>query len=157
MSYVPKYTSIQEVRYMTRLLSTDDMADAEIAQFIRDAETILEAWAVRDGVDKTTWTPIPTLIDVVATYKASEVTLAGKLQDARLATSESRSGTSMSINADPRIADFKKRAEDTWQAYLATTAHATARARPATLTPVVGYFNEDDWRKTGEEQEWGSS
>lgn len=153
MSYTPKYTSIQEVRYSTRLLTTDDMSDEEVTQHIRAAEAEIESWAKRDGVESATWSPVPTLVDLASMYKASQIALASKKHDGRLASSESRSGSSMTINPDTGPAFYEKKAEKAWQDYLATVSQHTARARAYTPEPVIGYFNEDTWRQTGEENE----
>jgi len=130
------------------------MSDEEVTQHIKAAEAEVEAWAKRDGVDPATWSPVPALVDIASMYKATQITLASKKHDGRLAQSESRSGTSMTMNPDSGPAFYEKKAEKAWQDYLATVSQHTTRARAYTPEPVLSNFKEDDWRELGED-EWG--
>lgn len=144
----PRYTSVQRVRNRTGLLSTDDLTDSTIDMIIEEAEHQIDSWAKRDGVKPESWSPtIPPLVVHTATVKAAEMVLARKQFDGRLASSESRSGASMSTNGNG-VAYLRKEAEKMWQDYLASVNQHTAQARPYTLQPKLGYFKEDDWRKT---------
>jgi hypothetical protein len=130
------------------------MTDEEVLQFIEEAEAKIESWATRDGVDMATWSPtIPVNVTAAATHKASEITIARKQYDARLASSESRSGTSMTLNPKDRIEFYRSQAEEAWTAYLISVTIAAPKSTTFGLTPEAGVFDEETWRYGREEDD----
>jgi hypothetical protein len=128
------------------------MTDEEVLQFIEEAEAKVESWATRDGVDMTTWSPtVPVNVTATATHKASEITIARKQYDGRLASSESRSGTSMTLSPKDRIEYYASQAEEAWTAYLISVAIASPKSVPFTLAPTEEVFDEATWR--GQEED----
>jgi hypothetical protein len=130
------------------------MSDEEVLQFIEEAEAKIESWATRDGVDMATWSPsVPINVIAAATHKASEITIARKQYDARLASSESRSGTSMTLSPKDRIEFYASQSEEAWTAYLISVAIASPKSVPFTLAPTEEVFDEATWRGQEEDED----
>lgn len=145
----PRYTSIQRVRYKTGLLTVDDLPDDTLVVLIEQAEAEIEGWADRDGVNPECWSPtVPPLVVHAVTLKASEIALARKFHDARLASSESRSGTSATLSSEDGIVYLRDEAKKTWQEYLTTAGVSAPSSMRFDIAPMVGTISEKTWRRT---------
>jgi hypothetical protein len=143
-----RYTSVERVRYQTGLLTSDDMDDVTLKTLIEEAESIVDSWAKRDGVNNESWAiEVPTLIIHVATVKAGQMALARKALDARIAATEFRSGASATMPSTEGPEYLRQLAQKDWEDFLVATGRTPPATQKFTVKAEKAGFSEKNWRK----------
>jgi hypothetical protein len=143
-----RYTSVQRVRYQTGLLEPDDMDEVTLKTVIEEAESMIDSWARKDGVNTDPWLiTVPTQITHIATMKSAQMALARKVLDARIAASGSLGGTTATMPSTEGPRYLADQAAKGWAEFLVMIGKTAPAAQKFRLKADVSTFSEKAWRK----------